>query len=90
MPSVSVPVLSKATRSVLPNSSRATALLTSTPWRPAFAMVESSGGMVARTTAQGDATIMKVIARRRVGSKAAPKARGTMNRARVATTMPTE
>ena len=40
-----------------------TADLTSTPWRPALAIADSSGGIVASTTAHGEATIMKVIAR---------------------------
>ena len=76
VPSVRVPVLSKATRSVVPNFSSATADFTSTPCRPAFAIVESSGGIVASTTAHGEATIMKVMARSSVGSKAAPRAAG--------------
>jgi hypothetical protein len=90
VPSVRVPVLSNAIRLVWPNFSRATADFTKTPWRPALAMVESSGGIVARTTAQGEATIMNVIARSNVGSKAAPSANGTKNSASVATTTPTE
>ncbi|MEV5750811.1 hypothetical protein AB0L00_23555 [Actinoallomurus sp. NPDC052308] len=42
---------------------QAAADLTSTPWRPALAIADSSGGIVARTTAHGEATIMKVISR---------------------------
>ena len=42
-----------------------TADLTSTPCRPALAIADSSGGMVASTTAHGEATIMKVMARSR-------------------------
>ncbi|MEU4482904.1 hypothetical protein AB0F68_33360 [Micromonospora sp. NPDC023966] len=38
-----------------------TADLTRTPWRPAKAIADSSGGIVARTTAHGDATIMKGV-----------------------------
>ena len=67
-----------------------TADLTSTPCRPALAIADSSGGMVASTTAHGDATIMKVMARSRVGCRAAPNASGTRNRASVAATTPTE
>lgn len=67
-----------------------TADLIRTPCLPARAMADSSGGMVASTTAHGDATIMKVIARSRVGCRAAPNASGTANRARVATTTATE
>jgi hypothetical protein len=55
------PVLSKATRSTWANFSITTADFTSTPWRPALAIVASNGGMVASTTAHGEATIMKVI-----------------------------
>ncbi|MFB9525733.1 hypothetical protein [Nonomuraea roseola] len=32
--------------------------MTSTPWRPALAIADSSGGMVASTIAHGEATIM--------------------------------
>jgi hypothetical protein len=53
-------------------------------------MAESSGGMVASTTAQGDATIMKVMARSSVGSRAAPKSSGPPNSVRVAATTVTE
>jgi hypothetical protein len=49
-----------------------TADLTSTPWRPARAIADSRGGMVARTTAHGDATIMNVIARNNVDRRSAP------------------
>ena len=70
------------------SSSSATADFTRTPWRPALAMVASSGGMVARTTAQGEATIMNVIARSNVGSNSAPKASGIVNSASVETTTP--
>lgn len=89
-PAVSVPVLSNATVSVRPSCSMTTADLTSTPFRPAVAIADSNGGMVASTTAQGDATIMKVIARSRVGCRAVPIRRGTAKRATVAATMPTE
>ena len=67
-----------------------TADLTSTPWRPALAMADSSGGMVASTTAHGEATIMKVIARSSAGCSAAPNSSGTAKTARVAATMPSE
>ncbi len=67
----------------------ATADFTRTPWRPALAMADSSGGIVARTTAQGEATIMKVMARSRASVRSAPKASGTPKTARVATTTPT-
>mgnify|MGYP006870682133 CR=1 FL=1 len=53
-------------------------------------MAASSGGMVASTTAQGDATIMKVMARSRVGSNSAPTSIGMPSSARVTTTTPTE
>lgn len=46
--------------------------------------------MVASTTAQGEATIMNVIARSRVGWNSAPNASGTPSRSSVATTTPTE
>ena len=46
--------------------------------------------MVASTTAQGDATIMKVIARSNAGCNAAPRARGMKNTAKVAATTPIE
>ena len=67
-----------------------TADFTSTPWRPALAMADSSGGMVASTTAHGEATIMKVIARSKVERRSCPSASGTKNRASVAATMSTE
>ena len=67
VPVVRVPVLSMATRVVSARCSMATADLTRTPWRPALAIADSSGGMVASTTAHGDATIMNVIARSNVG-----------------------
>ena len=67
VPSVRVPVLSRATASTWPSRSITTADFTSTPCRPALAMADSSGGMVASTTAHGEATIMKVIARSSVG-----------------------
>ena len=90
VPSVRVPVLSNATRVVVPSCSITTADLTRTPCRPALAIAASSGGMVARTTAQGEATIMKVIARSRVGWNGAPAISGTANKSRVAVTMPRE
>ena len=90
VPSVSVPVLSKATRMVVPTRSITTADFTSTPWRPALAIAASSGGIVARTTAQGEATIMNVMARSRVGWNAAPASSGTANSSSVAATMPSE
>ncbi len=52
--------LVEATRSTVPRCSSTTADFTSTPWRPALAITDSSGGMVAGTTAHGDAAIMKV------------------------------
>ena len=64
--------------------------LTSTPLRPALAIAASSGGMVARTTAHGDATIMNVIARSSESRGAAPNSNGTANTARITATMPTE
>ncbi|SCL43182.1 hypothetical protein GA0070615_6314 [Micromonospora aurantiaca] len=85
-PSVRVPVLSNATRSGSARCSITTADLTRTPWRPARAIADSSGGIVARTTAHGDATIMNVIDRNSVERRSAPKSRGTANSARVATT----
>ena len=90
VPSVSVPVLSSATASIWPRRSITTADLTSTPWRPALAMADSSGGIVASTTAHGEATIMKVMARRSAPVRSAPKASGTAKTARVAATMPSE
>ena len=53
-----------------------TADFTRTPWRPALAIADSSGGMVASTTAHGEATIMKVIARSSAPVRSAPKASG--------------
>lgn len=47
-------------------------------------------GIVDSTTAQGEATIMKVIARSRAGCNAEPNASGTAKTARVAATMPIE
>ncbi|GAA1550165.1 hypothetical protein GCM10009678_36370 [Actinomadura kijaniata] len=88
-PSVRVPVLSSATASIRPSRSMTTADFTSTPCRPALAMADSSGGMVASTTAHGDATIMKVMARSSVDRRSSPRASGTANSARVAATMPT-
>lgn len=90
VPSVRVPVLSRAAVSISPRRSMATADLTRTPCRPALAMAESSGGMVARTTAHGEATIMKVMARSRASVRPAPKASGMPKTARVATTTLTE
>lgn len=90
VPWVSVPVLSKATRVVVPSCSITTADLTSTPWRPALAMAARSGGMVASTTAQGEATIMNVIARSSDSCSASPSNSGITNTAMVAATMPTE
>src|SRR5690242_16787540 len=60
-----MPVLSRVTESTCPTRSITTTDFTSTPWRPALAMAESSGGMVASKTAQGGTTIMKVMARSR-------------------------
>jgi hypothetical protein len=62
MPSVRVPVLSNATIVASPSRSITTADFTSTPWRPARAI---AAGVVASTTAHGEATIMNVIARSR-------------------------
>ncbi len=90
VPSVSVPVLSRATASTWPRRSITTADFTSTPCRPAFAIADSSGGMVASTTAHGEATIMKVMARSSESVSAAPNASGTANTASVAATMPIE
>ncbi len=90
VPSVSVPVLSNATRVVDPSCSITTADLTSTPCRPALAIEASNGGMVASTTAQGDATIMSVIARSKVGWNATPASSGIANSSSVAATMPME
>jgi len=90
VPAVSVPVLSNATVVVVATRSRTTADFTSTPWRPAFAIAASSGGIVASTTAHGEATIMNVIARSNVGSSGAPASSGTAKIARVATTTPIE
>lgn len=44
-----------------------TADFASTPCRPALAIADSSGGIVESTTAQGEATIMNVIARSSAG-----------------------
>ena len=49
-----------------------------------------SGGIVASTTAHGEATIMKVIARSSAPSSASPNSSGIPNTAKVATTTPTE
>ncbi|COZ16675.1 Uncharacterised protein [Mycobacterium tuberculosis] len=46
--------------------------------------------MVASTTAHGDATIMKVMARSSTGRRSAPNISGITMRARVAATMPRE
>lgn len=46
--------------------------------------------MVARTTPHGDATIMKVMARSRVGDNAAPNSTGTTSSSKVTVTIPTE
>ena len=89
-PSVRVPVLSKATVSARPSSSMTTADLTRMPCRPALAIAASSGGMVASTTAQGEATIMNVIARSSVGRSGPPKASGTANSSTVAATITAE
>ncbi len=90
LPSVSVPVLSSATASTWPSRSITTADFTSTPCRPALAMAESRGGMVASTTAHGEATIMNVMARSSASVSRSPKASGTRKTARVAATMPSE
>jgi hypothetical protein len=58
--------------------------------RPALAIAARSGGIVARTTAQGEATIMKVMARSSVGRNAAPAISGIVNSSRVAVTMASE
>ena len=65
-----------------------TADLTSTPWRLALAIADSSGGMVASTTAHGDATIMNVIARSSALCRSSPASSGTAKIASVATTTP--
>ncbi len=67
-----------------------TADLTRTPWRPALAMAASSGGMVASTTAQGEATIMNVIARSSARRSVSPNNSGMTNTATVTRTMPIE
>ena len=85
-----MPVLSNATRVVEPACSITTADLTSTPCRPALAIEASSGGIVASTTAHGEATIMKVIARSSAGWNAAPASSGTASSSTVAATMPAE
>ena len=85
-----MPVLSRATTVVAPSRSITTADLTSTPCRPALAIADSSGGMVASTTAHGEATIMKVIARSSASCRSSPASSGTAKMARVATTTPTE
>jgi hypothetical protein len=90
VPSVRVPVLSNATIPVCPASSITTADLTRTPCRPALAIAASSGGMVASTTAHGEATIMNVIARSKEDWNTSPTSSGTANRTTVAVTMPTE
>lgn len=90
VPSVRVPVLSNATWVLMLSFSRTTADLTSTPWRPALAIADSSGGMVDSTSAHGEATIMNVIARSRVDCRSAPSSSGMVNSAIVATTMPIE
>ena len=46
--------------------------------------------MVASTTAQGEATIMKVIARSSAGWNGAPTISGMANSSTVAVTMPSE
>lgn len=89
-PAVNVPVLSSTTTSVSANRSIATADFTSTPCLLAFAIADNSGGMVASTTAHGDATIMNVMARNSVERKSAPNISGTVSNARVATTTPAE
>lgn len=65
-----------------------TADLTSTPWRPALAIAANSGGIVASTTAHGEATIMKVIARSSEVCSASPHSSGAANSMIVAATMP--
>lgn len=90
VPSVRVPVLSSATASTWPRRSITTADFASTPWRPALAIADSSGGMVDRTTAHGEATIMNVIARSSADWRVSPRASGTQKTARVAMTMPIE
>ena len=87
---VNVPVLSSTTTSVSASRSMATADFTSTPRRLALAIAHSRGGMVASTTAHGEATIMKVMARNSVERRSAPSASGTANSARVAATTTTE
>ena len=89
-PLVRVPVLSNATVVTEPSCSITTADLTNTPLRPALAIAASSGGIVASTTAHGEATIMNVIARSSDGCRAPPSANGMKNTARVAATTPTE
>jgi len=90
VPWVRVSVLSKVTVSTPAICSSTTAFLTSTPCRPALAITDSSGGIVASTTAHGDATIMKVIARSSVGVKCAPNPRGAAIRVRVTARTSTE
>ncbi len=90
MPSVRVPVLSRATVSIRPRRSMTTADLARTPRRPALAIADSSGGMVDSTTAHGEATIMNVIARSRADWSPSPKASGIAKTASVAITMPIE
>src|SRR6202040_2862590 len=86
VPRVSVPVLSNATEVTEPSCSITTADLTSTPWRPALAMAANKGGMVASTTAHGEATIMNVMALSSDGWTAAPRTSGMKNTASVAVT----
>lgn len=90
VPWVRVPVLSNATCVTVASFSRTTADLMSTPWRPALAMDASSGGIVESTNAQGDATIMNVMARSNADRRSSPNSSGMPSRATVAATMPTE
>ncbi|CNU41128.1 Uncharacterised protein [Mycobacterium tuberculosis] len=75
---------------VVPSCSITIADLASTPWRPALAIAANSGGMVASTTAHGDATIMNVMARSNARCRVSPHSGGTANTARVTATMPIE
>ncbi|AGC63039.1 hypothetical protein MULP_03334 [Mycobacterium liflandii 128FXT] len=89
-PNVNVPVLSKATTPVSARCSTTIADLTSTPCRPALAIAESNGGMVASTTAHGEATIINVIARNKTTCTGVPNISGMAINASVAMTTPME
>ena len=76
LPTVSVPVLSKATTSKRAASSKCAPPLNKTPRRAPLAIAERIAAGVLMISAQGEATTMTVIARYAASRRATPKRSG--------------